>query len=142
MKKIDRFVEQLFKTYTKTLDTIEMMEKLKEMLKEKVEDLTEQGIELEEAIHKTIVEFGELDEVYQNLLEKEKRRYKRQKTIAHYRNDLLFASISSLFIIGLFLFINLQYLNDYGLWFIVPSIGILFWPLSLLYKLLNKKGEK
>ncbi len=142
MKEIKQFVDKLFKPYQKTPETLDTIEKLNEMLTEKVEDLIEQGIEKSEAIHKTIVEFGELDEIYKDVLKQEKRRYKRQKTIQHYRNDLLFSSLSTLFIIGLFLFINLQYITNYGLWFIIPSIGILFWPLSLLYKLLNKKTEK
>lgn len=142
MKEIKRFVDTLFKQYDKTPETLEMMQKLIEMLNEKVEDLIEQGISEEEATHRAIVDFGELDNVYKEILIKEKRRYKRQKTVNHYKNDLLFASLSSLFIILLFLFINLQYLLEYGLWFIIPSIGILFWPLSLLYKLLNKRNEK
>lgn len=142
MKEIKNFVNQLFKRYEKTPETLETIDKLNEMLNEKVEDLIEQGLEREEAIHKTIVDFGELDPIYEDILKKEKRRYKRQKTMNHYRNDLLFASLSSLFIIGLLLFVNLQYITDYGMWFIIPSIGLLFWPLSLLYKLLNKRNEK
>ncbi len=142
MKKLKRFVNDLFKDYKKDPETLETMQQLEEMLTEKVEDLIEQGISEDDAVHRTIIEFGELDELYQKQILKEKKRYKRQKTILHYRNDLLFASLSSLFIIGMLLFINLQYITQFGLWFILPSIGILFWPLSILYKLLNKKDEK
>ncbi|MFW5841933.1 MAG: hypothetical protein ACOCU2_01455 [Bacillota bacterium] len=142
MKAIDDFIHHLFKKQKKTTETEETIRILIEMLTEKVEDLKEQGYEENEAIDKTINEFGELDDFYHPNMDKEKKRYKRQKTIEHYRNDLLFSTISSAIIIGILAFVNIEYFLDAGLWFIIPSLGILFWPLSLLYKLLNKKGDK
>lgn len=141
MKKIEQFVKRLFKKQPSTEENKETIQVLIEMLIEKVEDLEEQGLSQEEAIDKTIIEFGELDDFYHPQMDKEKRRYKRQKTVNHYRNDLLFSAISSVLIIGIIIFVNVQYFWEYGPWFIVPTLGILFWPLSLLYKLLNKKGD-
>lgn len=144
MKAIETFVKQLFKRKFKNVEDDDAQAKLIEMLKEKVEDLKESGLDEKEAIHKAIVEFGELDDYYKPFADKEVRRYKRNKTIRHYTNDLLFSLIASALIIGILIFVNLYYIkpNVAGHWFVIPSLGILFWPAALLYKLLNKKGEK
>ncbi|TVP95437.1 MAG: hypothetical protein EA374_03905 [Acholeplasmatales bacterium] len=143
MKTIERFVNRMFKqTKMKQADG-EAAQKMIEMLKEKVEDLKENGMDEDEAIQKTIVEFGEIDAFFMPAVRRETRRYKRHKTVHHYRNDLLFSALASLLIIGIFALINIFYLPfvDYGPWFVIPAAGVLFWPLSLLYKWLNKKGE-
>ncbi len=143
MKTIERFVKRMFKQKNPKQDDQEAMQKMIEMLKEKVEDLKETGLTEEEAIQKTIVEFGEIDAFFQPAVRREKRRYKRQKTVRHYRNDLVFSLLASLLIIAIFALINIFYIpfESYGPWFVIPSIGVLFWPLSLLYKWLNKKGD-
>ena len=145
MKEINKFVQRLFKEHHLDKKNPESMLKLTEMLEEKVEDLIESGLSEEDAIHKTIIEFGELEDYYAPLMKKEHKRYKRQKTINHYKNDLLFSTLSTIIIIAILITINIQirltYIEDFGYWFIIPSLGILFWPLSLLYKFLNKKGE-
>lgn len=145
MKEIHKFVQRLFKEHHLDKKDPDAMQKLIEMLEEKVLDLTENGLSEEEAVHKTIIEFGELEDYYAPLMKKENKRYKRQKTINHYKNDLLFSSLSTLIIIAILMTINIQirltYIEDFGYWFIIPSLGVLFWPLSLLYKFLNKKGE-
>ena len=144
MKAIEKFVKQLFKKKFKNVEDDDAQAKIIEMLTEKVEDLKESGMDEEEAIHKTIVEFGELDDYYKPLITKEVRRYKRNKTIRQYTNDLLFSLIASALIIGILAFVNLYYITPEvaGHWFVIPALGILFWPAALLYKLLNKKGEK
>jgi len=139
MKEIDQFVKRLFKDQPPQKENLEI---IKEMLYEKVDDLKDEGMSESDAIHKTIVEFGDIEDFYLPNIAKEQKRYKRQKTIKHYRNDLLFSLLSTVLIIAILASVNLIYFKDYGLWFIVPSLGVLFWPLSLLYKLLNKKGEK
>ena len=138
MQEIKEYVHRLFKHTRHQQETINQ---IIEMLVEKVEDLKETGFSERDAIHKTIVEFGDLEDYYIPTMEREKRRYKRKKTIQHYRNDLLFASFSTCIIIGILAIVNIFYFRDYGYWFIIPSLGLLFWPLSLLYKLLNKKGD-
>ncbi len=141
MKEIEQFVNRLFSSKTQSKEDKETVPILIEMLEEKVEDLKEEGMNESDAIDKTIAEFGEIDDYYHPHMDKEKRRHKRQKTIEHYKNDLLFSALSTAIIIAIIGFVNLYYFPQYGPWFIVPALGILFWPLSLLYKLLNKKGE-
>ncbi len=144
MQAIKDFVERMFKAKKTTREDQETIDVLIQMLNEKVEDLKEQGLSESDAIDKTIAEFGDADDYYHPHMEREKRRHKRNKTINHYKNDLLFASLSTLLIIAMMTFINIAlnyYYDVWVLWFIIPSLGILFWPLSLLYKLLNRRGE-
>ena len=143
MKTIERFVKRMFKETNPRQGDRDAMQKMIEMLTEKVEDLKESGMAEEEAIHKTIVEFGEIDAYFMPAVRRETRRYKRQKTVRHYRNDLLFSALASVLIIAVFALINVFYIpfDTYGPWFVIPAAGVLFWPLSLLYKWLNKKGD-
>ncbi len=141
MKAIESFVRRMFRAKKITKEDKESMEILTQMLIEKVEDLKEQGMSDDDAIDKTIDEFGEIDDYYHPKMAREKRRHHRIKTLRHYRNDLLFASLSTVLIAGILGYVNLVYFWDYGPWFIVPTLGLLFWPLSLLYALLNKKSD-
>ena len=139
MKEIRRFVKRLFKDQKLPVDE-KAEDKLVEMLTEKVEDLKEGGLEEGDAIHRAIVEFGELDKDYQPLLLKERKRFKRHKTLSHYANDLFFSLIASALIIAILVFVHFLYL-PWRHWYVIPSLGILFWPLVLLYRLLNKKKD-
>ncbi len=144
MRAIKDFVEGMFKSKKTRQEVQETIDVLIQMLTEKAEDLQEQGMTESEAIDKTIAEFGDADDFYHPHMEREKKRHIRKKTVKHYKNDLLFASLSTLLIIAMMAFINIalnHYFEVWLLWFIIPSLGILFWPLSLLYKLLNRKGE-
>jgi hypothetical protein len=139
MKRINNFVKNTFKDVPKDKRD-EIIASVSEKLIEKVEDLIESGYELDDAINKTVVEFGTMEDY---LLDESKKlkKLKRKKTIAHYRNDLLFSVFGSLITIGILIFINLYFLQG-TLWFVVPSIAILWWPLVLLYRLWNKKESK
>lgn len=142
MKRIKNFVKNTFKHLPKE-DRAAIVEQVTQALIEKVEDLVENGLELNEAIDKTVVEFGTADDYFE--LEKKEPKFKRFKSLAHYRNDLYFSLFGSLIIIGMMVFINLYFLSEV-LWFVIPTIAILWWPLVIGYRLLNKvetkKGEK
>ena len=108
-----------------------------------MEDLVENGFELDDAINKTVLEFGTSEDYFD--LEKKEKRFRRIKSLAHYRNDLYFSVFGSLIIIGMMIFVNLYFFSQV-LWFVIPTIAILWWPLVIGYRLLNKvetrKGEK
>ena len=141
MKRIANFVKNTFKDAPKeTKDQI--ITTVTESLIEKVEDLVESGLTLDQAIDKTVSEFGSAEDFFK--VEEKPVRFKRIKSLAHYRNDLLFSSLGVLIIVGILAYIN-YWLSPDILWYIVPSIALLWWPLVVLYKLLNKaesdKGE-
>ena len=139
MKQIRNFVKHTFKDVDKNKkDKIILL--VTESLIEKVEDLIESGLTEKEAIDKTVVEFGTVEDYFNQSVKKE-RKEKRQKTLRHYGNDLLFSGVGSAIIIGIILYVNLYFTPDI-LWSVVPSIAVLFWPLAVLYNLLNKRANK
>lgn len=142
MKRIVNFVKNTFKHLPKE-ERKAIVESVTLSLTEKVEDLVEGGLELDEAINKTVVEFGTVDDYFDQ--EKKAKRFKRFKSLAHYRNDLYFSLVGSAIVIGMMVFINLYFSPDL-LWFVIPTIAILWWPTIIAYHLLNKvstkKGEK
>lgn len=139
MKKINNFVKHTFKDIPKE-GKVEIINSVSEALTEKVEDLIEEGLTEQEAIDKTVIEFGTVEDYFDSSQKLEKK-IKRQKTINHYKNDLLFSVVGSIIIISIVLFVNLTYAPS-TLWFVIPSIAILYWPLAILYNLLNKKENK
>lgn len=143
MKKIENFVKHTFKDIPKEGKS-EVIKSVTESLIEKVEDLMEKGLSEQASIDKAVIEFGTVEDFFDNT-EKEEKRKKRIKTLIHYRNDLLFSVVGSIIIVSILLFVNLTY-APITLWFVIPSVAIIFWPLSILYNLLNKresrKGEK
>jgi hypothetical protein len=136
MDQIRSFVERLFKDQP---PQEEVKQYIIESLLEKVEDLKDSGLLEQVAIDQTILEFGDAEDYYLPNLVKEKKRYQRQKTVSHYANDLVFAMVGSLIIIAISVVINIIYIDMYGPWSAIVSLGVLFWPLSLFYRWLNKR---
>ncbi len=139
MKKIENFVKHTFKDIPKE-GKAEIIKSVTESLIEKIEDLIENGMTEKEAIDKTVIEFGTVEDFFE-VSEKSTRKEKRRKTINHYKNDLLFSGIGSIITISILAYINLYFYPEI-LWFIIPAIAILWWPLAILYNLLNKRINK
>lgn len=139
MKRIVNFVKNTFKDIPKD-NKAEIIAVVIEQLTEKVEDLMEQGLDENEAIDIAVIEFGSVEDYFEKT-EKQERKEKRRKTVKHYRNDLMFSSVSALLIIGALVFINLMYASTV-IWFVIPALAVLFWPLAVLYNLLNKRESR
>ncbi|PAT02048.1 hypothetical protein CI105_04075 [Candidatus Izimaplasma bacterium ZiA1] len=139
MRHIENFVKNIFKDMPKSQQKEEIIKNTIISLMEKVEDLMEKGLSEQEATDKAVIEFGTIEDYYDDVKKKEKRE-KRIKTIKHYQNDLFFSVVATIIIIAILAFVNFSYSTGY--WFVLPSLGLLFWPLALLYKLFNKRGDK
>ena len=141
MKAIDKFVDKLYKQ--KGLKDSGEASQLKEMLYEKVDDLQkEEGLSESQAIERTIEEFGDENDYSLKSIEKAKRAHARHKTVVHYQNDLLFAGLATALIAAIVFIINYVFVEDWYPWAaIIITLGVLFWPLSLFYKLLNRRGD-
>ncbi len=139
MKRIENFVRNTFKDIPKHNKEI-IIKSVLEQLAEKVEDLMDSGLTENEAIDKAVVEFGSVEDYFEKV-EREERKEKRRKTVKHYRNDLMFSSVSALIIIGALIFINFYYAPSV-IWFVIPALAVLFWPLAVLYNLLNKRESR
>lgn len=139
MKQIKNFVKHTFKDVEKDKRE-EIIELVTVSLIEKVEDLIESGLSEQDAIDRTVIEFGTAEDYFNQTIKSAKKE-KRQKTLKHYSNDLLFSCIGTAIVIGIILYIDFKY-TPRVLWSIIPSIAILFWPLAVLYNLLNKRANK
>ncbi len=139
MKRIENFVKHTFKDIPKE-GKAEIIETVTLSLTEKVEDLMESGMSKQAAIDKTVLEFGTVEDFF-DFTEKRNKKEKRRKTINHYKNDLLFSVVGSIITISIILYINLYFFPS-KLWSVVPAIGILWWPLAILYNLLNKRESR
>lgn len=136
MKQIKNFVKNTFKNYPKE-ERDALIESITEMLIEKVEDLMDKGFTEQEAIDKATTEFGTVED-YEENPKKMKRKLQVEKTIRHYRNDILFSVVGSLIIIGMLVFTDLYYTSNI-LWFVLPALAVLWWPLATIYRYLNKR---
>ena len=139
MKKIENFVKHTFKDVPKE-GKAELIKSVTVSLIEKIEDLVDSGMTEKEAIDKTVIEFGTIEDFF-DVTEKISKKEKRRKTLNHYKNDLLFSGVGSLIVISILLYTNLYFSPDI-LWFVIPSIAILWWPLAILYNLLNKRENR
>jgi hypothetical protein len=138
MNKIKSFISKLLKDYFSDKDKKELIKLLTTSLEEKVDDLVEQGTPRDEAIKQSINEFGDTDDVLSAFPDKQRRAAVIKK-----RKSQVFYSIwGYIIIVGLTIFINFTFYEffDKILWFVIVCIGLLFWPITMIYRyLLIKK---
>lgn len=106
-------------------------------LEEKVYDLMAQGKEEEDAVNKAIVEFGNIDEIKNELGVYRVNSDGDEKRIERAKIDLNFSVWGSILFIALMVFINLYY-SPSTIWFVYPTFAILWWP-ALLYFIRSKR---
>jgi len=128
MNKIRYHVNMLFKKIPDSEQKENIMQEIIDNLEEKVKDLISEGKEEEDAINKAIVDFGDIEEIREELVGKnEKIKKKRNAAI-----NFAYALLGSILIILLVIFVNLYYTPSY-LWFVYPTFVVLWWPLTMLY---------
>lgn len=139
MNKIKKFVSNILKDYFSEQDKKELIEILTTSLEEKVEDLVEAGTPVDEAIEKSIQEFGSTNDVLNAFPEKDQTYLK--KIVRKRKHDFLFSVLGYLLIVGLALYFNLQFFSIFGhvYWFIVVAIGTLFWPITMFFRYRSAK---
>lgn len=137
MKRLENFVKNTFKNYPKE-DRDELIASITEMLTEKVEDLIEHGLSEQEAIDKAVMEFGTLED-YEDKPKKVVRKLKTRRTIKQYKYDIFFSVGGSLIIIGMLIYIDLELTRTNVIWFVIPALAVLWWPLATIYRYLLKK---
>jgi hypothetical protein len=139
MNKIKKFVSNLLRDLFTDEDKKELINILTTSLEEKVEDLVEQGTPVDQAIERSIQEFGSAEDILEAFPNKDQEI--RQKVLRERKHQLLFSFIGYLLIVGIVLFINLQFITffQHYYWFVIVVIGTLFWPAAMLYRYLVKK---
>lgn len=136
MKRIEEYLERSFKDISNSDRKEQLKQEILQNLCEKVYDLVQQGKTIEDAENKTIVEFGDIDDIRQEL-QKDVIADEPVKK-ANYGLQLGFSIWGSALIIALVLFINLFYTPSVP-WFVYPVFVVLWWPLSMLFLWLKHK---
>jgi len=132
MKKIKNHVDDLFKNVPDSEQKEQIKQEIVENLEEKVFDLMAQGKDEEDAINKAIVDFGDIGEIEKELGVKLPAPAKKNMS----KIDLGFSIWGSALIIALVVFINFYY-TPHTIWFVYPTFGVLWWPLSMFYRWLR-----
>jgi hypothetical protein len=136
MKQIKNFVKHTFKHLPKE-DKQKVIDYVSELLTEKVDDLIENGYTQQDAIDKAVIEFGTVEDYY----DEEHHSVRPPKTTKQYQNDFVFSLLGALIIIGMLIFSNLQY-TPKTIWFVLPTLAVLWWPLALFYRFMNKRNQE
>jgi hypothetical protein len=134
VKKIRSHVEEWFKDIPDSEAKETMKEEIVQNLEEKVQDLIRKGKAEEDAINKAIVDFGDIADIKEELGGGLQGRSQRNKYGIH----LGFSIWGSVLIIGLMIFINF-YTSPDTIWFVYPTFGVLWWPLTMFYRWLANK---
>lgn len=134
MNKIKRFVSKLLKDYFNDQDKKELIDILTTSLEEKVEDLVEQGTPVDEAIDRSIKEFGSTEDVLDAF--SDQASVLKSQMIKKRKSQLSFSIFSYFIIVGLTVFINLTFLAFFKdfYWFVIVAISLLFWPTIMAYR--------
>nr|WP_238482781.1 permease prefix domain 1-containing protein [Lederbergia galactosidilytica] len=127
-------VQSLFRDIPNSEQKEALMDEVLQNLEEKVWDLMEQGKAEEDAVNKAIVDFGDIEDLKQELgvVETKPRKNKMR------RLNLGYSLWGSSLIIALVLFINLYY-TPHTIWFVYPTFVILWWPLTMYFSWLRNK---
>jgi uncharacterized membrane protein len=137
MKRLTAYINKLFEDLPESDQTKKVKEEIIHDLEEKVADLVEEGKSEEDAINKVIVEFGDIEEIKQEMdLPRYPDNCKRELA----RLSLEYSLWGSGLIIALVVFINFYY-TPHVIWFIYPAFAVAWWPLSMFYYLHRKKLE-
>jgi hypothetical protein len=136
MKRIEEYVERSFKDIPDSERKEELKQEILQNLREKVYDLVQQGKTEEDAENKTIVDFGDIDDIRQELKIGIKPDEPGKKKT--YGLQLGFSIWGSVLIIALVLFINLFYTPKIP-WFVYPTFGVLWWPLAMFFRWLKHR---
>ncbi|WP_099224640.1 permease prefix domain 1-containing protein [Listeria costaricensis] len=134
MRRIYDFVDKLFEDVPNSERAQLVREEIILDMEEKVYDLMDQGKSEEDAINKVMIEFGDFDEIREEL------QIGGSKKLAFAKLNMGFAICGSLLLIALFIFINMYYTPN-TIWFVYPAFGVIWWPLSMIYYYFRKKEE-
>lgn len=140
MINIKDYVKGLFDDIPQSKDKESIMEEIILNLEEKVQDLIDAGKSEEDAINKSIVDFGDIGEIKNDLMMASGAEPSKVVVRRNYANRLGFALCGSALLIGLMFFINYTTSWDHP-WFVYPTFAILWWPLAMFFSWLNHKDK-
>jgi hypothetical protein len=136
MNKIETQVNKLFKDIPDSERKDEILQEIKQNLNEKVEDIISQGLTEDEAVKKTIEDFGDIREIRKELVSS--ARLEQSKNIGL---SLAFSVWGAILLTALFLFVNLYYTPN-NIWCVYPVFAVVWWPMAMYFRWLKNKRDK
>ncbi|CAH0252734.1 permease prefix domain 1-containing protein [Peribacillus sp. Bi134] len=138
MKQLMKRVNELFKDVPESEQKETVIQEVLQNLEEKVWDLMEQGKGEEDAINKAIIEFGDAEDLKNELGVKQLGKPTKKNNT---KLNLEYSIWGSVLIISLLVFINFYY-SPHVIWFVYPTFAVLWWPLTMYFRWKKvKKGE-
>jgi hypothetical protein len=128
MNKIKYHIDMLFKKIPDSEQKENIKQEIIDNLEEKVKDLVSEGKDKDDAINKALVEFGDIEDIKNELFGKQEKLKKMRNAGINFRYSLW----GSLLIILLVVFVNLYY-TPWNIWFVYPTFVVLWWPLTMFF---------
>lgn len=135
MNEIESHVDRLFEGIPDSARKEEIKLEIILNLSEKVADLVAQGQSREEAVKKAIDDFGDIDDLGDELASSAKLAQGHRLSLS-----LAFSIWGGILTTALVLITNLYYTPNV-IWFVYPTFAVIWWPLVLASQwLCNKRG--
>lgn len=133
MNDIERHIERLFAGIPESSRKEEIKLEITQNLNEKVADLVSQGQSREEAVKRALDDFGDIDDLKEELTSSAKLAQSTRLNIS-----LAFSIWGGILTTAFFLIINRFYTPDV-IWFVYPTFAVAWWPLALFCLWLRDK---
>ena len=136
MNEIESYLNRLFEGIPESIRKEESKLEITQNLNEKVANLVSQGQSREEAVKKAIDDFGDIDDLKEELESSAKLAKSKKLGLS-----LAFSLWGGILITALFLFINFYY-TPKVIWFVYPIFAVIWWPMAMLFHHLRQKSRK
>jgi len=135
MNEIIIYVEKAFENVAGSERKAEMVQEIIGRIEDSACEWIKNGKDRDDAINKSIVEFGDLTEIILEL-----RGEPLGLQFDNSKRGLWFSIIGSLIFVALMVFINMYYSPNY-IWFLYPTFAVIWWPLSMFFFGKWRKGR-
>ena len=136
MNEIEKHIMRLFEGIPESGRKKEIMQEIIQNLNEKVSDLVKSGQSREQAVKKTIDDFGDIDDLKNELADSVK--YAKSNKIGL---SLAFSIWGAILITALFVFINFYYTPNI-IWFVYPVFAVIWWPMTMFFHWIHNKNDQ
>lgn len=135
MNEIESYINRLFQGIPESTRKEETKLEITQNLNEKVTDLISQGQSREEAVKKAIDDFGDIDDLKEELESSAKLTKSKKLGLS-----LAFSIWGGILITAFFLFVNFYYTPDI-IWFVYPAFAVIWWPMALFFQWFRNKKD-
>lgn len=135
MNEIEVHINKLFEDIPDSSRKEEIVQEITQNLNEKVSDLVLNGKTRDQAVEKAIDDFGDIDDLKEELASSAKLTKSKKIGLS-----LAFSIWGGILITALLLFINFYY-TPYVIWFVYPTIGVIWWPMTMFFHWLHNRND-